>query len=76
MNEFKFWDKYMYLDEEELKLFNFILQFDFGDGNREYSCDELKKVLVMTVDGKGKVYLQLKGEKYKIIPLQWEEALW
>ena len=43
MNEFKFWDKYMYLDEEELKLFNFILQFDFGDGNREYSCEELKE---------------------------------
>ena len=42
MNDFKFWDKYMYLEEEELKLFNFILQFDFGDGNREYSCDELK----------------------------------
>lgn len=38
---FKFWDKYMNLDEEELKLFNFVLQFDFGDGNREYSCEEL-----------------------------------
>ena len=42
MNEFKFWDKYMYLEEEELKLFNFVLQFDFGDGNKEYSCEELK----------------------------------
>ena len=39
---FKFWDKYMNLEEEELKLFNFILQFDFGDGSKEYSCDELK----------------------------------
>ncbi len=38
---FKFWDKYMNLEEEELKLFNFVLQFDFGDGNREYSCEEL-----------------------------------
>ena len=44
MNEFKFWDKYMDLEQEELKLFNFILQFDFGDGNREYSCQELKEM--------------------------------
>ena len=41
--EFKFWDKYMNLEEEELKLFNFILQFDFGDGNREYSLQELQE---------------------------------
>lgn len=41
MSNFKFWDKYMNLEEEELKLFNFVLQFDFGDGNREYSCEEL-----------------------------------
>ena len=41
---FKFWDRYMDLEQEELKLFNFILQFDFGDGNREYSCQELKEM--------------------------------
>lgn len=35
-----------------------------------------KKVTVMTVDGNGKVYLQKKGEKYKIIRLNWEEKLW
>ncbi|MBR5521193.1 MAG: hypothetical protein IKU54_04270 [Oscillospiraceae bacterium] len=40
---FKFWDKYMNLEQEELKLFNFILQFDFGEGNMEYSCEELKE---------------------------------
>ena len=39
---FEFWDKYMHLEQEELKLFNFVLQFDFGDGNAEYSHDELK----------------------------------
>ena len=39
-------------------------------------CDDEKKVLVMTVDGQGKVYLQKTGEKYKVIPLQWEEQLW
>ena len=50
MNEFKFWDKYMYLEEEELKLFNFVLQFDFGDGNKEYSCEELKEMNVYMED--------------------------
>ena len=39
---FKFWDKYMHLEQEDLKLFNFVLQFDFGDGNSEYSYEELK----------------------------------
>lgn len=39
---FKFWDEYLNLEEEELKLFNFVLQFDFGDGNAEYSCEDLK----------------------------------
>ena len=43
---------------------------------REQGCDDEKKVLVMTVDGQGKVYLQKTGEKYKVIPLQWEEQLW
>lgn len=39
---FKFWDKYMHLEEEEFILFNFVLQFDFGEGNREYSCEDIK----------------------------------
>ena len=39
-------------------------------------CDELKKVLVMTVDGEGKVYLQEKGKKYKTFRLAWSEKLW
>ena len=43
---------------------------------RGQGCDELKKVLVMTVDGNGKVYLQQKGQKYKVFHLQWEEKLW
>lgn len=30
---------------------------------------KLKKVLVMTVDGQGRVYFQEKGEKYKILEL-------
>ncbi len=43
---------------------------------RGQGCNELKKVLIMTVDGNGKIYLQIKGEKYKVIQLPWEEKLW
>ena len=43
---------------------------------RGQGCDELKKVLVMTVDGKGKIYLQLKGNPYEVIQLNWEKQLW
>ncbi len=43
---------------------------------RGQGCDELERVLVMTVDGNGKTYLQLKGEKYKVFGLGWEETLW
>ena len=43
---------------------------------RGQGCDELKKVLVMTVDGNGKVYLQQKGKKYKVFHLDWKEKLW
>lgn len=43
---------------------------------RGQGCDELQKVLVMTVDGQGKVYLQMKGEKYKVFHLGWQEDLW
>ena len=43
---------------------------------RGQGCDELKKVLVMTVDGNGKVYLQQKGQKYKVFHLDWKKKLW
>ena len=43
---------------------------------RGQGCNDVKKVLVMTIDGKGKIYLQIKGEKYKVIPLEWEKQLW
>ncbi len=48
----------------------------YEDILRGQGCDELKKVLVMTVDGNGKVYLQIAGEKYKVIQLPWEKKLW
>ena len=43
---------------------------------KEQGCKDLKQVLVMTVDGNGKSYLQKKGEKYKVFDLNWEEKLW
>ena len=43
---------------------------------REHGCDEQEKVLVMTVDGTGKIYLQIKGKPYEVIQLKWEKQLW
>ena len=48
----------------------------YKDIIRGQVCVELKKVLVMTVDGTGKVYLQEKGKKYKTFQLGWKEILW
>lgn len=48
----------------------------FLDVLRGQGCVELKKVLVMTVDGNGKIYLQIQGEKYKTFQLPWEKILW
>ncbi|MBQ7924067.1 MAG: DUF421 domain-containing protein [Clostridia bacterium] len=43
---------------------------------KKLGCKNIKKVLVMTVDGNGKVYFQQKGEKYKTLSLSWERTLW
>ena len=43
---------------------------------RGQGCDELKKVLVLTVDGNGKAYLQIKGQPYVVLQLDWKEKLW
>ncbi len=37
---------------------------------------KLDDVLVMTVDGNGKVYLQVTGQRYQVFYLDWEERLW
>jgi len=48
----------------------------FMDVLQRLGCKNLKKVLVMTVDGNGKIYFQQKGEKYKTLSLSWDKALW
>lgn len=48
----------------------------FLDILRTQGCKDEKQVLVMTVDGDGKVYLQKKGERYKVLKLDWEKTLW
>lgn len=48
----------------------------YFDVLREQGCVDVKKILVMTVDGNGKVYLQEKGKKYKVFHLNWKEKLW
>ncbi len=48
----------------------------FLDVLRGQGCVELKNVLVLTVDGNGKAYLQCKGEKYKTFALKWTQPLW
>ncbi|MBQ4053692.1 MAG: DUF421 domain-containing protein, partial [Clostridia bacterium] len=68
VDEGKFIDKNVALTKQSESYYKEILR---GQG-----CDELKKVLVMTVDGEGKVYLQRKGQKYKTFRLDWAEKLW
>ena len=68
IDEGKFDEKNIQLTKREKPYY---LDFLRGQG-----CDEIKKVLVMTVDGNGKIYLQLKGEKYKVLELGWEKTLW
>ena len=43
---------------------------------KKQGCTDEKKVLIMTVDGNGKTYLQQKGKKYKVFQLGWEEPVW
>lgn len=43
---------------------------------KKQGCTDLNRILVMTVDGNGKVYLQEKGTKYKVFDLHWEKTLW
>lgn len=42
----------------------------------EQGYKDVKKVLIMTVDGNGRAYIQNKGERYKVVCLDWEEKVW
>ena len=63
------------IDEKNLAITgrdkDYYLAFLRGQG-----IDELKKVLIMTVDGDGKIYLQQKGKPYAVHHLNWEENAW
>ena len=48
----------------------------FLDVLKNHGCKDIKQVLVMTVDGDGKVYFQKKGSKFEVFHLQWQETLW
>ena len=43
---------------------------------KQRGCKDIKQILIMTVDGNGKVYLQRKGKKYEVFSLGWETSLW
>ncbi len=43
---------------------------------RQHGCKNMKDILVMTVDGDGKVYLQQRGKPYEVFHLDWQERLW
>ena len=48
----------------------------FLDVLKQRGCPNEKSVLIMTVDGNGKVYLQKKGKKYEVFHLDWAKTLW
>lgn len=68
IDEGKFDDKNVAMTEKNRGYYTDIL--------RQNGCNDLKKVLVFTVDGNGKAYMQQKGKKYKVLDLGWEKSLW
>lgn len=43
---------------------------------QEHGCKNPQKILVMTVDGNGKLYFQERGKKFTVVRLNWEEKMW
>jgi uncharacterized membrane protein YcaP (DUF421 family) len=62
-------------DKKNIQLTKKNVQY-YLDILKAQGCKDIKQVLVMTVDGNGKVYFQQKGKKYKTFELNWEETLW
>ncbi len=48
----------------------------FLDVLKKHGCNDEKHVLVMTVDGNGKVYFQREGKAYEVFHLNWQKCLW
>lgn len=48
----------------------------FLDVLKNHGCKNEKQVLVMTVDGNGKVYFQKRGKAYEVFHLDWQKCLW
>ena len=63
-------------DEKNLQLAG--LEKEFFDGIlREKKVEKLKRVLVLTADGEGKIYLQEKGEKFETFTVRYPNgATW
>ncbi|MBE5752264.1 MAG: DUF421 domain-containing protein [Clostridiales bacterium] len=68
IDEGKFDDKNIAMTEKSREYYLNVL--------KQNGCKDLKKVLVLTVDGNGKAYLQQKGKKYKVLNLDWGKTLW
>ena len=50
---------------------------EFCDLLKKNGCADYKKVLILTMDGNGKIYFQQKGEKFKILHIDvGENRLW
>ena len=43
---------------------------------RKNGCKNEKRLLIMTVDGNGKIYFQEKGKRFQVLKLNWEEKIW
>ncbi len=68
VDEGKFDEKNIALTGRDEAYFRHVLE--------EQGCDEIKNILVLTVDGNGKAYLQETDKKYKTFTLNWEESVW
>ena len=62
-------------DEKNLKITGKSKEY-FLNVIKEQGCQDLKRMLVMTVSGCGKVYFQEKGNDYRVFKLDWGEQLW
>ena len=48
----------------------------FANVFKKGGCHSIKRLLIATIDGNGKLYFQEKGKKYNVVKLNWEEKLW